>query len=126
MSAPLPTALRRRFQSYILEGHTGRGAARLLKLSPATGVRWAKKEKVHGQVKPAIQGRPKGTGKLSPHLDFIKTLVEQDGDITLSQIRSALLEAEGVSASLSSLSDALKRLGYSYKKNRWWPPSVDA
>ena len=37
MSAPLPDALRARFQGYIEEGLSGRAAALRLKLSPATG-----------------------------------------------------------------------------------------
>ena len=39
MSAPLPDALRARFQRYIEEGLSGRAAALRLKLSPATGAR---------------------------------------------------------------------------------------
>ena len=40
MSAPLPEALRARFQKLIEEGLSGRAAALRLKLSPATGARW--------------------------------------------------------------------------------------
>jgi transposase len=40
MSAPLPNALRARFQRLIEEGLSGRAAALRLKLSPATGARW--------------------------------------------------------------------------------------
>lgn len=39
MSAPLPDALRARFQIYIEEGLSGREAALRLKVSPATGAR---------------------------------------------------------------------------------------
>ncbi|MFV0335805.1 MAG: hypothetical protein ACK5JR_17240 [Tropicimonas sp.] len=41
MSAPLPDALRARFQRLIEEGVSGRAAALRLQLSPATGSRWA-------------------------------------------------------------------------------------
>lgn len=37
MSAPLPNALRARFQKLVEEGLSGRAAALRLKLSPATG-----------------------------------------------------------------------------------------
>ncbi|MEY3533347.1 MAG: hypothetical protein RI979_1371, partial [Pseudomonadota bacterium] len=37
MSAPLPNALRARFQQYIEEGLSGRAAALRLKVSAATG-----------------------------------------------------------------------------------------
>ena len=64
MSAPLPDALRARFQRYVEEGLSGRAAAFRSRLSPATGAR-----QVHrtGRIDPAPQGRPKGRGKLDPH-----------------------------------------------------------
>ncbi len=40
MSAPLPDALRARFQGYIEEGLSGRAAALRLKLSPAASAPW--------------------------------------------------------------------------------------
>ena len=42
MSAPLPSALRERFQHYIDEGFSGRAAASRLRISAATGSRWAR------------------------------------------------------------------------------------
>ena len=39
MTAPLPFALRARFQEYIQEGLSGQATAARLKLSPATGLR---------------------------------------------------------------------------------------
>lgn len=40
MSAPLPDALRARFQKLVEEGLSGRAAALRLNLSPATGSPW--------------------------------------------------------------------------------------
>jgi transposase len=62
MSAPLPDALRARFQGYIEEGLSGRAAALRLKLSPATGARWALAIRRTGQVQTAVQGRPRDSG----------------------------------------------------------------
>ena len=83
MSAPLPEALRTRFCSYIREGVSGREAARRLKLSAATGTRWARRVRVQGHVEPGPQGRPPGSGKLAPHRAFFEELIAQDPDITL-------------------------------------------
>jgi transposase len=58
MSAPLPDALRARFQRYIEEGLSGRVAALRLKLSPATGARWALAIRRTGRAEAAPQGRP--------------------------------------------------------------------
>lgn len=56
MSAPLPVALRARFKACIEEGLSGRAAAARLKLSPATGSRWARSIRQHGDAAPAPQG----------------------------------------------------------------------
>lgn len=66
MSAPLPAALRTRFQKYIEYGLSGRAAALRLRLSPATGARWARNVRMKGNTEPAPQGRPRGQGKLAP------------------------------------------------------------
>ena len=124
MSAPLPSALRARFQRYIEEGLSGRAAALRLKLSPATGARWGRQIRTKGHVAPAPQGRPRDTGKLAPHRAFFEELVMQDPDITLFELRDALADAEGVQVHHSSNADLLSRLGFTYKKSRWLPPSA--
>lgn len=126
MSAPLPSALRARFQRYIEEGLSGRAAALRLKLSPATGARWARRIMTRGHATPAPQGRPRDSGKLAPHRAFFEELVTQDPDITLFELRDALADAEGVQVHHSSIADLLSRLGFTYKKGRWSPPNAAA
>ena len=126
MSAPLPSALRERFQRLIEEGLSGRAAALRLKLSPATGARWKRSIDLNGDAEPLRQGRPRGQGKLSPYRTFFEELVAQDPDITLFELRDALAEAEGLQVHHSSIANLLSRLGFTYKKSRWWPPSVAA
>lgn len=121
MSAPLPSALRERFQHYIDEGFSGRAAASRLRISAATGSRWGRAIRQRGRAIPLKQGRPTGRGKLAPHQAFIEELIAQDPDITLYELRDALAMAEGVQVHHSSIAALLKRLGFSYKKNRWWP-----
>mgnify|MGYP000844871574 FL=1 len=124
MSAPLPSALRTRFQLYIEEGLSGRAAALRLKLSPATGARWGRAIRTRGHAEPLPQGRPKGHGKLAPHRAFFEELLAQDPDITLFELRDALVAAEGVRVHHSSIASLLSRLGFTYKKSRWWPPNA--
>ena len=123
MSAPLPSALRVRFQEYLSEGLSGRAAAARLKLSPATGVRWQRKLRETGAIDPGPIGRPPGHGKLAPHQAFLEELVAQDGDITLSELAAALEAATGIIAHAASIGRFLRKLGYTYKKKRWWRPS---
>ena len=116
MSAPLPDALRKRFQKYVEEGLSGRAAALRLKLSSATGARWARQVRTKGHAEPAPQGPPRGKGKLAPHRAFLEELVAQDPDITLFELRDALADAEGVQVHHSSIANLLSRRGFTYKK----------
>lgn len=47
-------------------------------------------------------------------------------DITLFELRDALMAAERVEVHHSSIVALLSRLGFTYEKNRWWPPSAAA
>jgi len=51
--------------------------------------------------------------------DFLIELVEQDPDITLAELRGALIEAEDVTVGVPAIFRMLKRLGFTYKKRRW-------
>mgnify|MGYP002629449610 CR=1 FL=1 len=52
MPAALPMALRVRFREYVGEGLSGRAAAARLKLSAATGVRWLRRLREQGDIRP--------------------------------------------------------------------------
>ena len=125
MPAPLPKELRDRFARLLREGLSGREASRRLQVSAATGGRWAGQIRRTGVATIAPMGRPSGTGKLAAHVGFLLELVEQDQDITLFELRDALAEAEGVSVHHSAIAALLKRLGFTHKKSRWWPPNGD-
>ena len=118
MSAPLPEALRARFQKLVEEGLSGRAAALRLKPSAATGARWVLANRRTVRAAPAPQGPPRDNGKLAPHQPFLEELVAQDPDITLFELRDALAQAEGVRVHHSSIANLLARLGFTYKKSR--------
>jgi len=98
MSASLPNALRARFQQYIEEGLNGQAAAARVKLSPATGSRWACAILTRGCAEPARQ------------------MVAQDPDITLFELRDALAAAKGVAVHHFSIAAPLSRIGFTYKQ----------
>lgn len=126
MPAPLSLDLRRRFQLCLEEGLSGREAARRLRISAATGSRLAQKVRGGLSLAAAKCGRPPGSGKLAGFRGFLLDLVAQDPDITLCELRDALLAAEGVRVHHSAIGRALVRLGFSYKKKRWWRTSGGA
>ena len=113
MSAPLPDALRARFQRLIEEGLSGRAVALRLKLSPATGARWGLSIRRTGQARAAPQGRPRGKGKLDPHRAFLIELIDQDGDLTMPELAGALADATGVQAYPDAIGRFLRKLGLS-------------
>jgi transposase len=120
MGLPLSSDLRRRFRELIDTGNSARAAARQLLISPASGVRLAAKLRRGENLDPLKQGRPAGTGKLEPHQAFLTESIEQDPDITLFELRDALTDAEGLRVHHASIARFLARLGFTYKKNRWW------
>lgn len=120
MPAPLSLDLRRRFQRYIENGLSGRESARRLMISAATGARFAGRVRRGETLVPGKCGRPPGWGKLGPHTAFLHELIGQDPDITMGELQAALMEANGVLVHETSLSRALRRLGYTYKKSRLW------
>ena len=124
MGLSLSSDIRCRFERLLGKGLSARAAARRLLTSPASGVRLAAKLHRGESLNPAQQDRPPGKGKLSAHRAFLVELVEQDPDITLAELRDALAMAEGVTVHSSSIARMLARLGYTYKKSRWCPPSA--
>lgn len=119
MSSPLSPDLRHRFSELIASGSSARSAARRLLISPASGVRLAAKVREGASLEPEKCGRPAGVGKLGPHKEFLVELVEQDPDITLAELRGALIDAEGVTVGIPAIFKMLKRLGFTYKKRHW-------
>lgn len=124
MPSPYSADLRIRFSRLIKEGVSAREAARRFQLSPATGIRWAHQVRLSGALDIAPIGRPTGTGKLDGHVEFFKELIAQDPDITLFELRDALVHAEGIKVHHSTIARFLKRLGFTHKKSRWLPPNV--
>ena len=124
MSAPLPDALRARFQTLIEEGLSGRAAALRLQVSPATGARWGLAIRRTGQARVAPQHRPKGQGKRDPHRAFFAEIIAEDADIALPELPSALHDATGMHAHPNAIGKFLRKLGYTHKKSRRLPPNV--
>ena len=116
MPAPLSSDIRNRFQALHLEGHSSREIGRRLLICAATAVRFAACLRRTGNLTPATNSRRQGHGRLVPYEGFFAELVEQDPDITLKELQSALLEAHGVQASLSGIDVVLRRLNLTYKK----------
>ena len=123
MGRALSLDLRERVWSFIEAGGSRRAAARHFRISVSSAVRIAASQAERGTLAPRKTGRPPGTGKLAPYLDFLTEVVEAVPDITLDELAAALLDAEGVAAHPASISRVLCRAGITYKKSRSTPRS---
>ena len=117
MGKPLSMDLRNRIVADVNGGNTRRGAAARFGVAPSTAVRLKARYDETGSVAATRIGRPKGSGKLGSHGDFIIGQVENRPDITMPELAAALLLERGVEADPSNLSKFLCRAGFSYKKN---------
>ena len=94
-------------------GHgTQAQVARLYGIHLSTFLRWLQRYRQTGRASPLPRGHnPPALNDSQMHQ--LDTLVQQRPDATLERIRTEL----GVTCSLVAIHNALKRLGYRYKKN---------
>ena len=91
-------------------------AGKMLLLSPATAARWGKKVRDGDPLEPLPSVPRKGSGKPESFVSFFVELIGQDPDITLVELRAALLAAHDMRCSTSGIDALLRRHGYTYKK----------
>lgn len=109
--------LRDRIADHIASGQSRRSASRHFGVSPSCAVKLAQRVAATGSAAPARQGRPPGDGKLAPHMGTLMRWVDAEPDVTMPELSARLVAATGVHAHPASLSRALLKVGYSFKKN---------
>ena len=117
MGKPLSADLRERIVAEVNGGKSRRGAAARFGVAASTAVRLQARYEETGSVAPARIGRPKGSGKLGTHRDFIIARVEDRPDITMPELAALLLAERGIEVDPSNLSKFLCKAGFTYKKN---------
>jgi transposase len=116
MPAPISMDLRRRIVRAVEGGSSSRGAARRFAVSPSTAIKLMQRVRATGSPAPARYGghrRP----VLEPHETDLRWLVEATPDITLAELQSELQRRLGVRAGLSTIHNALRRIGLRHKKS---------
>lgn len=109
--------LRDRINAHVACGGTRRGAARKFGVSPSCAVKLVKRVAQTGSTSPARQGRPPGGGKLADYMTSLVAWVEAKPDITMPELSAKLAAHNGIKAHPASLSRALCKAGFSFKKN---------
>jgi len=116
MGAPYAQDLRDRVLSAYDRGMTTRQIADVFDVSPAWARRVKQRRRENGETSPRPMG---GVRVVKIDLLRLADLVAQQPDATLKELREKL----GVACAESAVCMALKRLGLSFKKRRFTPPS---
>lgn len=109
--------LRDRVVEYVRAGGTRRGAARHFGVSPSCAVKLVQHVARTGSTAPSRRGCPAGGGKLFGHIATMIRWVEAEPDITMPELAAKLATSTGLKVHAASLSRALLKAGYSFKKN---------
>jgi putative transposase len=117
MPAPMSMDLRERIVRAVERGSSRRAAARRFAVSPAAAIKLLQRVRATGSAAPARLGghRPRVLG---PHEADLRRLVEATPDLTLAELQAELARRWGVRAGLSTIHNALRRIGLRHKKSR--------
>lgn len=116
MPAPMSMDLRERIVRAVEGGNSIREAARRFAVSPSAAIKLMQRVRATGSAAPDRYGgyrRP----LLAAYEADLRRLVEATPDITLAEVRVALQERIGIRAGLSTIHNALRRIGLRHKKS---------
>jgi len=116
MPAPMSMDLRLRIVHAVESGSSIRGAAQRFAVSPSAAIKLMQRVRATGSAAPERYGghrRP----VLEPHEADLRQLVEATPDLTLAELQTALQQRCGVRAGLSTIHNALRRIGLRHKKS---------
>lgn len=115
MAKALSDDLRSRVLKASAEGMSARQAAARFGVGVSSAIRWIARAKI-GERTPRVQGRRPGS-RLDAHGAFIVGLIEERRDITLNEMVERLGSELSVEVGRSTLSDWLRRHGWTFKKS---------
>ena len=108
--------LRLRILADVDGGMTTRVVAKKYRVSESWVRRLKQRRRETGETQPRV-GRPGRPGKMTPHLERLRTLLIQHPDATLQELHARL----GVAVCLAAVWNATRKLGYSFKKKSFAP-----
>lgn len=115
--------LREKVLHAIDQGKSRREIVNVFGVSLATLKRYLKQRRETGNVRPkAIPGRP--SKKFAPLEAGLVTQLTAHADASLEEHCRLWEEAHGMRVSTSTMSRAIRRVGWTRKKNHWVPQNV--
>ncbi len=97
-------------------------AARRFKVGISTAIKWHRRYRETCEATPRKRGQP-SRSRLDPHEGFILGLIDDQPDITLTEIGERLAEEHDVHVVASTIWYFLDKRGVTFKKRRRTPPS---
>lgn len=122
MGKPYSKDLRERVVTAIESGMSTRQAAVRFSIGIATAGAWARLKRATGDVRPAKQGKPKGS-VLDAHAAFILGLLAEAPDTTLDEMVERLRDERSVTIVRTAVWKFLDRRGQTHKKRPLMPAS---
>ena len=123
MTRPLSNDLRRRVVEAVEGGMTRRSAARRYGVGEATAIRWVARWRRTGSWEPDKMGSRSPRSPLESFCAQILALVEEQPDVTLSEIVEHMRDRHGIETSTSAVDRFFARHDVTFKKRRHMPPS---
>ena len=122
MATTLSVDLRKRVLAAVDGGLSCRQAAQRFGVSAASAIRWHDRRRREGIFGPKALGGDRRSGRIEAHGGLILSLVDEQPDITLGELRTRLAET-GIAVAISTLWRFFKRRGITRKKRPHMPPS---
>jgi len=115
MARTLSQDLRDRVVAAIDGGMSCRAAAAHFDVSISSAIRWRRLALQHGRAVAKPRGGDRRSGRIEAHGSFIKELLAEQGDITLTEIQARLTE-RGVPVGIGTVHRFFARHGITRKK----------
>ena len=125
MGKPYSVDLRERVVGAMEDGMSTRQAAARFSIGIATAGAWGRLKRAQGDVRPAKQGKPKGS-VLDAHTDFILGALRQTPDLTLDEMVERLAAERDVRVVRTAVWKFLDRHDQTHKKRPPMPASKSA
>jgi transposase len=122
MGKPYSLDLRERVVAALEGGLSTDQAAKRFSIGKATAGAWGRLKRSQGDVRPAKQGKPKGS-VLDAHADFILGTLRQTPDLTLAEMVERLAAERDVRVVGTAVWKFLDRHGQTHKKRLRMPAS---
>jgi transposase len=117
--------LRERLVAGRARGQSAEELARQFKVSKRSVERYWSRQQKTGSAAPKQRGGYRRS-RLAGHEETLRTWIEEQNDLTLSELQQRLQRELAIVLSVTALWNRLQRLGLSFKKKRSTPPNKSA